>query len=384
MSDSPYLSVIIPVKNGGLAFQRCLAALKSSTTSDYELIVVDDGSSDDSASVASALATRLLTTALTDHQSPVAAHQLPDANPQSPTLHPASFSLQASSGPAVARNLGARAARGEVLFFVDADIAVRPDTVERVVRAFAADADLVAAFGSYDEHPADPGFLSQYKNLFHHYIHQHARTAASTFWAGCGAMRRAAFLAVFGFDEVNYRWPSIEDIELGYRLSRRGAKIRLFKDWQVTHLKRWTFGHLLRSDIFNRGVPWTRLLWRETLRSATDRGARPFLKDLNLQTSNRVSVVCVYLLAATLLGAALHVLSLAASVLLAVALLWLNRDLYIFFARRRGWAFAVQAVFFHWLYYLYNGVSFALGTLAYLRDGAPRVASDGSWAADKG
>jgi glycosyltransferase involved in cell wall biosynthesis len=279
----------------------------------------------------------------------------------------------------VARNLGARAASGDVLLFLDADVAVHPGTVGRAAAAFAADPELVAAFGSYDEQPADPGFLSQFKNLFHHYVHQHARDRASTFWAGCGAIRRSAFLALGGFDEATYRRPSIEDIELGYRLARSGAKVRLFKDWQVTHLKRWTFGGLLRTDIFDRGVPWTRLLWRETLHDPPQAGPRPFLMDLNLQTANRISVVCVYLLALALVGAGYHVASLGVAALPALALLWLNRDLYVFFARRRGWPFAARAVLFHWLYYLYNGVSFVLGTLAYLRDGAPKVAADGTW-----
>jgi hypothetical protein len=135
----------------------------------------------------------------------------------------------------------------------------------------------------------------------------------------------------------------------------------------------------LRTDIFDRGVPWTRLLWRETLQASDSGSPRPFLMDLNLQTRNRVSVACVYLLGLALGGAALHTAWLGLAALPLAALLWLNRDLYAFFARRRGWAFALPAVLFHWLYYLYNGVSFALGTLAYLRDGAPRVTADGSW-----
>ena len=106
--------------------------------------------------------------------------------------------------------------------------------------------------------------------------------------------------------------------------------------------------------------------------------------DLNLQTANRISVVCVYLLVLALSGGVLHPASLGVAALPAVALLWLNRDLYVFFARRRGWAFAARAAPFHWLYYLYNGISFILGTLAYLRDGAPRVASDGSWVREEG
>jgi glycosyltransferase involved in cell wall biosynthesis len=359
MTDSPYLSIVVPVRNGGDAFRRCLAALQASTYPDFELLVIDDGSEDGSAEAALACGARVLKTQ--------------DSRPRAQgTRHKA-------QGPAAARNFAARAARGEVLYFVDADVAVRPETAGLVAQSFADDPELVAAFGSYDEMPSDPGFISQYKNLFHHYVHQHARTEASTFWAGCGAIRRAAFLALGGFDEASYRRPSIEDIELGYRLARTGAKIRLFKDWQVTHLKRWTLVSLLRTDLFDRGVPWTRLLWRETLAGARAKGARPFLLDLNLQTANRLSVVCIYMLCATLLWAFAYPAALGVAGLIIAVLLWLNRHLYDFFAARRGWPFAIGAALLHWLYYLYNGVSFTLGTLAYLRDGAPRVAPDGSW-----
>ena len=158
---------------------------------------------------------------------------------------------------------------GDVLFFFDSDVQVRPDTVARVERAFADDPALAALFGSYDDTPGDPGFLSQFKNLFHHYVHQHGAEEASTFWSGCGAVRRDVFLAVGGFP-ARYRLPSIEDIELGYLLKRRGHRLRLDKGLQVKHLKRWTCS---ASFIRHRGSrhPWTRLILRE--RSSTTQPA---------------------------------------------------------------------------------------------------------------
>ena len=45
-------------------------------------------------------------------------------------------------------------------------------------------------FGSYDDDPPAPGLVSRYKNLLHHHVHQNGRPDASTFWAGCGAIRR--------------------------------------------------------------------------------------------------------------------------------------------------------------------------------------------------
>lgn len=322
------VSVIVPVYNGGAAFRRCLDALAESwhlfgkdANFGYEVIVVDDGSTDGSAELAESRGSRVLHTA-----------------------HP-------RSGPATARNLGAEAAGGDVVFFVDADVAVRPETVGLVAQAFADDPALDALFGSYDDQPGESNFLSQYKNLFHHYVHQHSGEEAASFWSGCGAIRRDVFLRHGGFDTTLYDRPCIEDIELGYRVTRAGGRIRLMKSLQVKHLKRWTVGSLLRSDILDRGIPWTRLLLREG----------DFAHDLNLQTHNRVSVAAAWMLALSLLAGLFLPPLWLISVGTAVLLLTLNWPLYRWFAGKRGWPFALLVIPWHWLYYLYNGLSFSVG-----------------------
>lgn len=340
------VSVVVPVYNGGAALRQCLTALAASQPPPLEIIVVDDHSDDGSAAVAAGFGCRVLRTE------------------------------RPRSGPAAARNLGAKTAAGAVLFFVDADVVVQPDTVDRVAQAFAADPGLAGLFGSYDAQPADRAFLSQYKNLFHHFVHQHSNAEAQTFWSGCGAMRRDVFLAHGGFDATRYTRPCIEDIELGYRVTRSGGRIRLRKDLQVKHLKRWTARSLLKSDILDRGIPWTRLLLRE----------RAFANDLNLQTHNRVSVAAVYLLLLALLLWSVAALSpvieippryaLLTALAAAGLLLALNWPLYRWFAAQRSWVFALRVVPWHWLYYAYNGVSFAAGLALHLADklrAAPRA-----------
>lgn len=121
---------------------------------------------------------------------------------------------------------------------------------------FSRELDLAALIGSYDDAPGATNFLSQYRNLLHHYVHQTGNEEASTFWGACGAVRREVFLAMGGFDE-SYRQASIEDIELGYRLKRAGLKILLCKALQVKHLKRWEAGSLLKADFCYRALPWT-------------------------------------------------------------------------------------------------------------------------------
>ena len=170
-------------------------------------------------------------------------------------------------GPAAARNWGARIARAPLIFFLDADVAVHPRTLGLARARFEIDRGLSALFGSYDASPAAPGIVSQYRNLLHHFVHQQGTfeqgiRPAHTFWTGCGVIRRDVFLDFGGFDPGLYPRPAIEDIELGYRLTRAGHRIVLARDVLATHMKRWTLREMVRTDIFSRGVPWTILLKR--------------------------------------------------------------------------------------------------------------------------
>jgi len=65
-----------------------------------------------------------------------------------------------------------------LILFIDADVCVQPNTLSRVIRSFEADPDQAALFGSYDDTPAKQDFLSQYRNLMHHFVHQRSRHEA--------------------------------------------------------------------------------------------------------------------------------------------------------------------------------------------------------------
>ena len=313
------LSVIVPVHNGGVGFIRCLSSLAEAMPPPDEIIVVVDGDTDGSGCLAEALGAKVLR-------------------------------MPARGGPACARNLGALTARGDLLFFVDADVAIRTDAISRIDSAFRCEPELVAVIGSYDDEPDAANFLSQYKNLLHHYVHQAGHKEASTFWGACGAIRREVFLALRGFDE-RYGQPSIEDIELGYRVKRAGYRIRLCRTLEVKHLKRWGVVSLLKSDFFHRALPWTELILRE----------RQFINDLNLRRASRVSVMLTHGLAAALLGTGWWSGSLALASVLLLSLLALNMPLYRFFQRKRGLWFTIQAIPWHWFYYFYSGLAFAIG-----------------------
>jgi glycosyltransferase involved in cell wall biosynthesis len=329
------ISIVIPVHNGGANFRRCLLSLAEAVPAPGEVIVVADGDTDGSWRLAEEFGARVLR-------------------------------ISTSVGPARARNLGARLARGDILFFVDADVSICPDALNQIANAFRREPDLAAVIGSYDNAPGAPNFLSQYKNLLHHYVHQTAREEASTFWGACGAIRREIFLAMGGFDE-SYRQPSIEDIELGYRLKQARYRIRLCKTLQVKHLKHWGVVSLLKADFCCRALPWTELILRD----------RRFINDLNLQLSSRVSVILTYGLVSSLVGAWWLPGSLAIAGVMIVLLLVLNLPLYDFFQNKRGLWFAIRVIPWHWLYYFYSGLAFAIGIVRHFLQ-AQRFQGDSS------
>lgn len=319
----PSLTVVIPVHNGGPGFERCLVRLRDSRFRDFELVVVDDGSGDGSGDVARRHGARVIR----------------NERPQ---------------GPASARNAGARAAQGSLVFFLDADVAVHPETLDRALAHFKARPELSGLFGSYDDRPEAPGLISRFRNLLHHFVHQDGQferdetRPARTFWTGCGMVRRSVFLLLGGFDPRLYRKPAIEDIEFGYRMTRAGHSIVLARDVRATHLKRWTLPDMIRTDIARRGVPWMLLQWRWGVRET----------DLNVRSGQKLCVIAVGLAGLAVLGAPwLPVLPLLMALAASATIVGVNRGFYRFLIRSRGAAFAVGSIPPHAIYYVCCGVS---------------------------
>ena len=150
-----------------------------------------------------------------------------------------------------------------------------------------------------------------------------------------------------GFDEGFIR-PSIEDIELGYRLAKAGYDICLLKNLQVTHLKRWELKTLLKTDIFYRAVPWSRLMIQRD----------HILRDLNLKMRDRISCGAVFMLSVSILLIGELPCSGMVLGLPVLFLLVLNRSLYQFFLKRRGLCFMFKGILFHWFYLFYSGAAF--------------------------
>jgi GT2 family glycosyltransferase len=272
VQDAIPLTVVVPATNAPETLGRCLAAIRAASDPPEEIVVVED---------------------------------------------------PPGSGPAVARNRGAAAATGAVLVFVDSDVLVHRDVFARIRSRFADDPGLAAIFGAYDDRPEAPGTVSRFRNLLHHHVHVEASGPVASFWAGLGAVRREAFFEVGGFDAARYPRPSIEDIELGLRLTAGGRRIELEPSIRGTHLKRWTLRSMIRSDLLDRGAPWIAL--------ALERRSLP--ATLNLSRAHRLSALASLLLVGAGLARRPRPAFAALGVLLVV-----NRSFYRLIARRLGTA----------------------------------------------
>lgn len=315
------LVVIIPTFGRAALLHRCLTALLVAGMPANGIVVVDDASDDAAVvSVAQEIGVRFV-------------------------------SLARNSGPAGARNAGVAATgAGGILFFVDSDVLVAPDVLTRLEIAFA-DPALDAVFGCYDDKPAETNLVSLYVNLRHREVHRQCAGPAETFWAGCGAVRRAAFEAVGGFDPSS-RWHYIEDVELGRRLDRAGFKIQLDPTLQGKHLKHWSLVKSAQTDILFRALPWVALMLEETR----------VMRGLNADKAGRLSMLSIIAVIACALLAFWWPPALIPMIAFLVAIPWLNRPLFRSFIRNRSLGFAAACVPLHAFHLGCVGLGLALGT----------------------
>ena len=315
----PTISVIMPAYKAAALLPRVLApliAMRDAGEID-EVIVVDDVSPDDTAAVARQLGADVLV-------------------------------MPANGGPGAARNLAATVARGDILWLVDSDVIAWPGGGNLIRQAFA-EPGVAAVFGSYDTTPAGTPWFSRYKNLTHRFYHQHANREATTFWAGCGAISAEMYRRVGGFDVETYKVPSIEDIELGYRIKHAGGRILVLPELQGKHLKVWTIRNAIHTDLFRRALPWSRLMIsREGVAD-----------DLNTSRLERVKAVVAGLFLLSLLALPVVPGIWPATLVLMLAALALNAAFAKFLVQNGGVGFAAASLLYHQVYYVYSAGAFA-------------------------
>ncbi|MGE5894455.1 MAG: glycosyltransferase [bacterium] len=217
------ISVVIPNYNGSGTIGKCLEAVFRSDYEQYEVIVVDDASTDGSREIIRQFPCRLV-------------------------------ELEKHSGASKARNAGALQSRGDILFFTDADCLLLHNTLSLANAALETGQDQeIVIGGTYTPLPYDTDFFSVFQSLFVHYsetrkrepdyIATHAMVISSVLFRNSG-----------GFPEDFL--PMIEDVEFSHRLRRLGIKLAMNSAIQVKHVFNFTFAKSLKNG-FRKSRYWT-------------------------------------------------------------------------------------------------------------------------------
>jgi glycosyltransferase involved in cell wall biosynthesis len=312
------VSVIIPAYNAESTLALTLDSVASSDYDNLETLVVCDACTDRTAEIAGRYDARVINN-------------------------------ENQSGAAYARNVGCAVAQGPIFFFVDADVILNPDAISLAVDALTA-SDAEVLFGSYIAETRATGFFSRFKNYQHHYVHQQGREFQTSFWSGCGAIRRDLFEELAGFD---VSLMACEDIEFGYAITQTGRPVHLLKSMRGEHLKRYDLIRLIKSDLFHRAIPWTRMI----------RSGRAEMGRLNTGSVGVRSTLLTALshLSLPLASLSVHSVWLFVAAIMGIGLL--NKDLLSFIAGKAGRGFALRSLAALWLHYSICGYGYLLGHL---------------------
>lgn len=217
------VSIIIPNRNGAKTIGRCLEAAFSSAYQDFEVVVVDDFSSDSSADVIWRFPCEFL-------------------------------QLAKHSGASRARNCGAEHSSGDLLFFTDADCLLNENTLAIAVKAISLAGPSVVLGGTYSKRPVDDTFFNRFQSVFIHY--NEIRKAEGSDYVATHAMIVNAqdFGDSGGFAEGFLS--ILEDVEFSHRMKRNGYRLLMDPAVQMKHI----FGlSLVRSmqNAFKKSMFWT-------------------------------------------------------------------------------------------------------------------------------
>lgn len=184
------LSIIIPAFNSEKTLSKLLDSIRCSDFSDYEVVVVDDSSADNTASI------------IRNYKGIRGVF------------------LSVHSGPSIARNKGAEEAKGEVLVFFDSDVEIEPDTLSKIVRRFQENPAIKVLSGTYSDEPLNQEFFPRFKALWFKSLFMDTQDITDSLEGFCLAIDRELFKSSGGFDPI-YKTSSIEDYEFGCRIRRR-------------------------------------------------------------------------------------------------------------------------------------------------------------------
>ncbi|RCX20056.1 GT2 family glycosyltransferase [Anaerobacterium chartisolvens] len=325
-----FFSVIIPCYNAEKVIQYCLDSIKKSTSANYEIICVDDFSGDGTVELIKKYRDVKL------------------------------ICMEKNRGAAVARNEGAKHAGGNILLFIDSDVVIMADTIEKIQASFRENnADAIVGIYSSD-HPFKEA-ASNYKNLHLRYTRMVMNKEVHVFDGSCVAIKKKVFDSVSGFDE-NIRILAGEDWDLSNRIWAMGYRIILDKDIPFIHRKHYTSASLFRTDLRKAfGVVKLMLRTRNRKRGLVKSDTAGSLPVLMI-----FSMLMVFLLIPSMLLVFVSAKIAPAVFLLLILMIFLcNKKYFLFMCKEKSFLFMLASMGLFALYVWSMILGFAGGILDY-------------------
>jgi len=329
---NPKFSIIIPLYNSSLTIKDCLDAVLNLDYSkeDYDVTVVDDASTDNSAEIASGFPFRLIKSG-------------------------------SNNGPAAARNIGAKQAKGDFLFFLDADV-VLPKNCLKLAEDCLKEKNRKVFFASFSRQMRYQNASSQYKNLYlcYYYLKQKERT--HTLDTSFAFVSRDLFEEVKGFDVMPKKFG--EDIDLGMRLTKMGHHIEINKEIEAEHLKKYNFKKLMKTD-YRRGKEISRLFLKNFFKKEKKEKSFFSMRPLNIYFNMPISFLISALAIATIISYKIFIFPL---VLVISFFVGINCGFWFYLFKANGFFFLLKALFITFADSLAMGLGTAVSLFAVLKE----------------
>jgi GT2 family glycosyltransferase len=240
MSTPPLVSVVIVTWNSQKHLPTCLESLSAQANKDFEIVMVDNGSTDDG---------------------------YLDLEEKYPGLESTIKKLNKNLGFTVANNIGARLARGKYLALLNADAFPESDWLQRLLEA--AEKYPNVFFSSRQIQVDRPDLLDGEGDIYHisglawrknYNLPVYSLNGSQNVFSACGAAAfypRQAFLDAGGFDEDYFSYH--EDVDLGFRLRLRGLNCMLIPQAIVHHVGSASTGKRSDFSVYygHRNLVWT-------------------------------------------------------------------------------------------------------------------------------
>jgi len=319
------ISVIIALYNAEKVIGRCLESVYASIYRDYDVIVVDDCSTDNSYEIVKGFPCNCVR-------------------------------LERNSGPAHARNVGVEHSKGDILFFIDSDTELDNKALGLIHETFENEKGIVAIVGLPRKKSLSKGLAPEYNALKNHYTLAVADKYSDYFSSQVGAVRRKTFLAVGGFN-TRFKGADVEDIEFGMRLPK--GKTIVHKDVLVGH--HFPFFLSIVKKYFRRSIMLSKVIRKNKMMC----GAHASLMRTFLTLIALISFVSTFALL-------FNPKFIIAPFSLFFVFLIGNSGLFSFISREKGFLFMLVSIFYEYVFSVIIGIGGITGIILKDREQKPK------------